>query len=488
MLLLSACGNKENSTVSDVISEDTSSETSMDASAEETEAKEKRLIRIEENSANFDILWWAEDYEYDTDGYLNKITYWQNKEDIDKIEEYDRYGNVIFLTDYDYDEPTKVERTEEYKYDDAGNQILVKTINYENNSMRWEEWEYDDAGNMVKHLIYDGAGDIDEGESFTYDANGNVIEEIKYGYEGEISEWDRYEYNDKNLQVKEFFVNNDGSVNGWFEKEYDEAERLIKKSEYKEDGELYAWYEYIYDEYGNEIQTLFCHPSGSVDIQKDVIHKYDEVGNRIKTTDLRTEGVTEWEYDGAGNVVKEIEYNSDGDIRNWLEWAYDELGNQILSIERNDDGTFNAGYEWAYDQYGNKIKEIRYQGENDIAEWYEWAYLEDGTIVKEIKAYNNGLSTYGFEYLEHDNGKPIVECIYSDTEYYNDEFRYRKYEYDEKGREIRCSIFEGEVMEEYTETIYDEAGDIAQKINYYVREDITGVSQITDYFYEPINN
>ena len=499
-LLLSACGNKENAIITDGMSDVISDEVETEKSDVTIETQGKRLVKVIEKP-DFDYVFSSEEYEYDSAGNLTKILYYLKEDNLVDVKEYDVQGNLIMHTAYNRDDPSILDFTEEYTYDDKNNMTLSKRTYYLSNNIEWEEWEYDDNGNMTKHLIYDGAGDIDNGVSYKYDVKGNLLEEIEYGYEGEITRWHIYEYNDKNLQIQEMVLNNDGTTSKRYEKEYDEQNRIKKINEFDEEGELediteysydengnqieykfyrvydgrpYQWHEWIYNDYGQLVKEITHEDDGSIYVTAE--YEYDSSGNKIRCVEHNE--ITEWNYDSTGNVIKEMTTQNDGEICRWYEWAYDDKGNQILSIERNEDGTMKSGDEWAFDQYGNMIKSIHYYSEDEIGDWFEWGYAEDGTLIKEIKSYRNGENFVGFEYLEYENGKPVVEHIYPDV--------YKKYEYNETGQEIKCSIYKEDVLEDYIETIYDDTGDIIQIVEYWVSEDMTGVSKTIEYIYEPI--
>ena len=490
---ISGCTKKENTVIE---------EEGTEISSEE-QTGEKRLVKIE-NIFSTGRLREYQEYEYDEDGYLSKIDYFGGEGDLWKEEEFDQAGNLIHKVQYD--ENGEIRLDFEYQYDNFGNQIFSKEKNVEEKKMlSWDEWEYDAAGNMLKHFEYDGVGDLDYGEQFKYDANGNLTEEKKLGYDGYVYDWYGYEYDEQNRETKEITYNEDGSIYKWIEKEYDEQGNLVKVTEgdeqkviyidefqYNENGKNTKHYrfipsneqqhlikEWIYDEQGRLLEEIEYLEYLYEEVKAKKVYEYSSTSYPDKRTDyaiitkVRYDKqvhelvpcfLTEWKYDIYGNIIEEkhLSIRDEYKINKWQEYAYDEKGNRLLYIYRNEEGIVEERWDFSYDEYGNRIREIKH-GNNEVFKgWQEFTYTEDGIMIKDVFCDEQGNITSGYEYAEHENGKPILIKKYS-----SDGLWQEKYEYDETGRETKLIKYKGDEMISLVETIYDKRGDITE-INKYM--------------------
>ena len=164
--------------------------------------------------------------------------------------------------------------------------------------------------------------------------------------------------------------------------------------------------------------------------------------------------VTEYEYDAAANLVKEIYYYNDEEAMR-TEYEYDESGNLIKErvYDSGPDypGTLTLSVEREYDMAGNEVKWIGYYYSlwgimedakiGDIAFWFEYTYDEAGNQTSSIRYGENG-----------------------EVEYY------KEYAYDEDGDRISITTFDGNgniISQEITlEKEYDDAGLLIKSTNY----------------------
>ena len=216
---------------------------------------------------------------------------------VDELNKYDKNGNRIYYTDFDYDEY-------EYKYDDQNRKIYEKDKKED-----FEEWfEYDETtGLLVREWDSDGWECKKE-----YNSDGK---EIHYKTSADFEAWTSYEGNSEIYKTSENYETL---------REYDDDENLIHfrstedgvvKTEYwleYENGHpLHVWYadgrqywnqydakgnfvyqrwlsgdEYLYDydENGNKIHSVtnFINPdSGKTQKQEECWYKYNEHNDMI---------------------------------------------------------------------------------------------------------------------------------------------------------------------------------------------------------------
>jgi hypothetical protein len=138
-------------------------------------------------------------------------------------------------------------------------------------------------------------------------------------------------------------------------------------------------------------------------------------------------------FDSAGNKVKSVDYNSDGNLESTTEYKYSDKGKIIESFRQHTGGGFNRG-QFVYDSLGNRIKEIW------TSKWYiddqdEW-YTSEIILLRTYndKGFCNGVK-------ESADGKPFKDkktvfdslghIIYEDWG-----TNFRKFRYDKNGNQI----------------------------------------------------
>lgn len=318
-----------------------------------------------------------------------------------------------------YDADGSIIRWYEMEYDDTGNQIKLTNYDADGNTVQWCEVEYDTAGNLVKEVTYNADGSINI--DCEYDAFGNVTKELVYlSHDGSFLCWYENEYDESGNLTKQFKLNEDGSMS--HEYEYNDAGNLIKDISYdpgeiialqyeyeyddlryitKESAYLYGdlWfseeYEVEYDASGKPIKSSTSFPRGG-----GITYEYDYAGNRIKETHFNSDGSinSECEYDAFGNEIKKLSW-LDGDFWYWYEYGYDDLGNQIKDISYNEDGSILSGWEREYDAFGNEVKYVSYiDGEISYSCEYKYEYDADGNLTKYIICYDDGSISSWTEY------------------------------------------------------------------------------------------
>ncbi len=239
------------------------------------------------------------------------------------------------------------EVTDEYfhisRYDAAGNEIYYSANYYaEGNRQGKYQYHYDykpDGSYSSYTRTHDGEttvyevneyGDIINGdEEYEYDSEGRLISKIWYNDNAKKSvyTYDKYSYSpDGRLAASEYFkVRGRDLTESQSNRYVYEKNRTLVYSTYnfsREDG-----YEYIYGtEYENGTEFLR----------------------------------SETQYDGNGNIIKEIYYASDGRKRVQYDYRYDENGNKIYEERSVPDGLYEPKdsiqeyvYTYSYDGNGN---------------------------------------------------------------------------------------------------------------------------------------
>lgn len=179
-----------------------------------------------------------------------------------------------------------------------------------------------------------------------------------------------------------------------------------------------------------------------------------------KMTGYDGDGVLEWveEFDSNGNVLKDMQYDEDGNVIYCSMVGYDDEGNQTkLFVYRN--GILITKNDYIFDEKGHKIymQEEYYHDDGSCYSRYEAEedkddpnkiilshYDEDGNVNfwREIIRDSDGAVTIVYTYDENDELTseewyyPNGGTVEKRTEYDDYSSAITVYEYDEKGREV----------------------------------------------------
>jgi len=273
------------------------------------------------------------EYTYDTNGKLSKKefhasdgAYFYETE----ILTYNADGNV---TKDEY-ESSGMKRVIDYVYDESGK--LVEE-NFETDGLSTKTcYEYDEHGNLINQRTWVD-GEEGEGRSYKYEYYADGIVKRKESYSGEkLSTVEEYHENGAR-RMKES-ISSEGACTERCE--YDENDRLVLRVEYAHRYDEWipkSEYRYTYSEADNTITTTQCDLNTNatyekVEMQNREFSEYDEngvlVSLKIYSNMLTEDGpklnyLYEYEYDEAGNLVKETCYDGqNGEVEDWIEYIY----------------------------------------------------------------------------------------------------------------------------------------------------------------------
>lgn len=197
-----------------------------------------------------------------------------------------------------------------------------------------------DADGMVMAVTYT-----------VYDEHDSIIAMI-----GESSYYYGYEYDEDGNIIKEY--------NNWSDSivEYEYKDGLVVKMHYiGRDGQTFDEL-YEYDEHGTQIKTTLYNESLDDASITTVKPEYDEQGLLIRETDYDSEGnaysVDEYEYNDKGEIVKETSAYNGSEITR--EYILDERGNRLIEHFKNVKGgtvTIESRIEYEYNPDNKQILE-----------------------------------------------------------------------------------------------------------------------------------
>lgn len=350
-------------------------------------------------------------YEYDTQGFQNKINYPDGTSD---SYVYNANGEVVSHTN-------RQGYTTSYTRNDRGD-VIVQT-NADGSTVKYE---YNEDGYPIKIQNELGYNTV-----YEYDKNNNLIKETDPRGNSVV-----YEYDANDNQTKVTYSNMDKE-----EYEYDEKDRLI----YKQVNGIETRYEYseygVIREYGGIVDTKYTYDNlGRV---KEIEYidglteqfVYDLVGKILRKTDVLG-NTTSFSYDKNENLLEEktdlvkttYQYNKNNQVTKKVS-EYTSMNTQAVSFDfelPGEEGPGGGGdggiigsdtpdqttIDYAYDSSGRLIKEtIQEKRSNNTSgattQIISYQYSKD-QLVKEIDPL-----VYTKQYTYNNRGL-VSKIIYSD--------------------------------------------------------------------------
>ncbi len=267
----------------------------------------------------------------------------------------------------------------EYSYD-AMNQIIGKFEGIDEDISSHKEYRYDLAGNLLQELHYVNAEKTQYLlMAYTYDFAGRHLSE-KTAYRDLVNpaEEQLYGYIEKQIErdlvgnvVKESSLIIDEFVPNYYT--YDYRNRLVEKREpFRQ--QKYKTTQYKYDLKGNLIAEAVLYEGSAL----TTTYTYNAGNNRL--TEINPLGeVHRYAYDANGNLIKEVDpryLDLPMTAAPGLVYEYDEL-NRLVKVIDFDGSTSTVVTYLEYDGRGNVTKQVTGEGYDSISP-------EDsiGTIMK----------------------------------------------------------------------------------------------------------
>ncbi len=182
----------------------------------------------------------------ENDKELRSVTF--KGDTVDYNYTYDRNGNLINCQTIRQSPNDDIYvLNDEYEYDN--NDRVKRVTHYRNNinSKYWETYEYDPNGWLIREdSWYEGQEDPKKSTVSEYDENGNVmIDKHYYNGDAESCEYSKYEYDENGRKITEFYKYTDDYSNT-ISYTYDDRGNLLTID--KQYGEFYNTTIYTYDE------------------------------------------------------------------------------------------------------------------------------------------------------------------------------------------------------------------------------------------------
>lgn len=295
------------------------------------------------------------------------------------------YGNVDSLIVTTYYLPENGEKLVQdevlvVKFDENGNVIERPEWSQNEAGVAIRKYKYNEKGETVEMLGCMADGSVARKYVYAHDANGKVVEETFY--------------------IAPDFTNYDNKLTRVFDEN-----GVQKGGSYdccRED--LSYRYDFKYDSKGNRVEELYYYKSNDSLYSHNLV-KYNEKGHIIeikecdgngKLTGRRTSKVDE-----NGNILEQINYNSDGTEHDRVVMSYNSQGDMteysmyrpysnILifnqQIKRNEKGQIIEVYSAQVGYYPEKTV-FKYDSNNNVAEIKTYYCLEKKDLLVSLHKY-----------------------------------------------------------------------------------------------------
>ena len=224
-----------------------------------------------------------------------------------------------------------------YEYDDDGNISKISYYDELGVLSGYRLYEYDDRGNKTKETYFDEDGKEDYRYEYEYDERDN---RTKNTYFDEKEEWwscSVCEYDDNDVLVKQTFYHKDDEVSDYYIYDNDDQGNAIKISRYDSDGSLAYYYCYQYDDAGWVMNEKDYLADGTPSYSFD----FDEYGKLLKSVSYDSDGKQMesilFDYNADGNVVSYTVYDADDRLSSSTRYEYNEKGTMTKKTSHDAD-------------------------------------------------------------------------------------------------------------------------------------------------------
>lgn len=259
-----------------------------------------------------------------------------------------------FLSESVYDDGDGTPQRATYEYDEAG-RLSAQTTgdeDYYGMGPLYEriEFEYDDHGQLLRELIHDETGCYRVREYVnSYDAAGRLTKAESFT-DGELFETWQHSYDEQGNLTRTEFIHRSPYSTDTIVETFDESGNVLRNettvvlwsaAELNESERAPAITEYFYEDgllIGSESDE------GSQDV-----YTYDRKGRLTRLERFRDEALCCcWEYTYTADTETEIQYEPDGTMTTKQVRTYDKAGNLIKEEQFNSKGELSGTATHSY--------------------------------------------------------------------------------------------------------------------------------------------
>lgn len=141
-------------------------------------------------------------------------------------------------------------------------------------------------------------------------------------------------------------------------------------------------------------------------------NQYDDAGNLVMNSNYNSKGEllgsTKYEYNSKGQETKFVVYDAFGKVQSQGQKEYDSKDRLIQYTDIDKDGNVKSIIKREYDdKTGKETRVLNYDSEGNLVTYEEYEYDAEGNNTKLTKYDSKGKVKYYIEYTKDENGKEI---------------------------------------------------------------------------------
>jgi len=341
-------------------------------------------------------------YEYNAEGNVTKQTYVAAQGIIKgyATTEYNAAGKPVLVSNYDMNGDRSTYVTTDYN--EAGKEWKITKYNgFSNEIMDCTVYDYDDAGNRIKTSNYDFAGLLTGYTTVAYNSAKMPLNVSVYGPTGLLKMRTVNSYIAIGSISRESSFNAGGELTGYVLNDYNGVGKISMASYFDATDKLLK---YVMTEYDEALRVAMVSTYDSSGLKEYSVYAYDDAG-RLATVStfgpdaVLTKSVSK-EYNAAGSVTRENNYDGAGSITGYVLNDYNAIGKVSKARFYTPANALSKYTANDYDALGRKIMSSRYDAADKLTEYTTTEYNEAGKQVKNSTYDGAGLlKTYtAYEY------------------------------------------------------------------------------------------
>lgn len=236
------------------------------------------------------------------------------------------------------------------------------------------------------------------------------------------------EYDDQGNIISENSYNPDATLQSATVTEYDDNHHPLLLKNYDGEGMLCEQISNIYEN-GRLTEQRQCYGEGMPEYSTRMVYENDRLVRRdCYDEDKFSYTERAFTYNDKGQLVKEVEYDEDGNEMYVTVNEYDEDGHVINRVRDEVQQKDRRSVTFEYDAQGRKIKDLIYNYDDALIAKIYYRYDNDNHLIEQEE---EDLDHYRLTTYEYD-GKNVVKVSVYDKD--KNLLSYTTYTYDEEGR------------------------------------------------------
>jgi YD repeat-containing protein len=236
------------------------------------------------------------------------------------------------------------------------------------------------------------------------------------------------EYDDQGNIISENSYSPDATLQSATVTEYDDNHHPLLLKNYDGEGVLCEQISSVYEN-GRLVEQTQCYGEGMPEYTTRMVYEND----RLVRRDCYDDGEFSYteralSYNEKGQLIKDVEYDEDGQEMYVTVNEYDENGRLINRVRDEVQQKDRRSAAFEYDERGNKIKDLIYNYEETLIAKIYYRYDEENRLIEEEE---EDLDHYRKTCYEYEGEKPVKISVFDKD---GNLQSWTAYTYDESGR------------------------------------------------------